>query len=166
MLEIEKIESAGYAGATEGGVSFIVTIKGSENRFQSSEGKKIYLNIVVLNNPKEEMIFRLLTREYFDDGSYNHFGTKEELTTEEINDIKEWCKKNEIKKESERIAIGYNKEMETFFYWGDKITEFYDDMMNGKIKNSLERRNEFDEVILKAEEARKRANVFEDIKYV
>jgi hypothetical protein len=162
---LKNIQYGGYAGASTDGVSFIVFVEFSKERFRTLVGQEIRLNIIVPNDSKQKMTFKLVTRMDFEDGSICHFGTSEELTTEEIKHIKEWCETNNIVKESERIRLEYNKEMDNFFFWGDKLTESFDEILNGSFNNTEAKREELNEIELQMKEARKRAAALEDIQY-
>jgi hypothetical protein len=166
MFKLNKIQYGGYADATTGGVSFIIFVDVPKERFPSLEGQEIRLNIVVPISSKQDMIYTLVTRMDFEDGHFGHFGTVEELTADEIKYIKKWCADNEIVKESQRITFEYNKEMDTFFYWGDKVTKIYKEQMSGTFKNTDKKKEEWKEIEFEMSEARKRADAYEHIEYI
>ena len=165
MFELKKIQYGGYAGASTGGVSFIVFVEYSNERFPALVGQEIRLNIIVPNDSAQKMVFKLVTRMEFEDNSISHFSTSEELTKDEVKHIKEWCKMNNIVKESERITLEYNKEMDNFFYWGDKLTESFEEISNGTFNNIEAKREELNGIELQMKDARKRAAALEDIQY-
>jgi hypothetical protein len=121
MFELKKIESAGYA-QTMGGISFMFDVKVAEDRFSIDKGKT-RINIIVPYDSEDKMIFNVVSKTIEENGKITFSGEMEKFTIEEKLYMNEWCEKNNLRDEGNRILIEYKNELENHFNLNDKFNK-------------------------------------------
>lgn len=163
LFELKKIESAGYAH-TMGGVSFMIDVEVAKNRF-SIEQEKTRINVVVPDNTENKMIFNVVSKTIEENGKVTFSGEIEEFTKEEILYMNEWCEKNNIRDEGNKILIEYKNEIENHFNLNDKFNEIINEEMIKNMKNIIDKSKRLKLVMVQLNESEEKIESLKNIQY-
>lgn len=105
MIKILDVHAKGYAGATMGGMSYMINLDVPAGRFPEVEERGCdgyLLNVVVLEPQYGNTLkFGLSTKKIYEDGSLGLWGEDEEFTSEEIQLFQAWCDEFDVRADAE-----------------------------------------------------------------
>jgi polyhydroxyalkanoate synthesis regulator phasin len=152
-----------YAGATTGGISYMIDINVEPEQFPSLKDRTGALNIVV-SVADFSVNYSICSKLISEDGSTSHWREETKLTDEEHSIISEWIANNNIRKDAMMLAREYETTRER---WFEKMDECIKKMEESSDNDSLEdfkaRRDDIDSLNNEADQMRKRLDELQDM---
>jgi hypothetical protein len=115
------IYAKGYAGATMGGVSYMLNLKEEE-----IQGVKNPVASVLYENDTEKVIIRLCSRLIMEDGRVTHWGEDKNFNSHQKAKIKKWIEDNSIIEDAKHITKRYKENFDELMASYDELKKHYE----------------------------------------
>lgn len=123
MLKVLNIEYLGYAGATMGGVGFVINLDVPKGRFPNIQEGMAKLSVTVPIDNEEKLRYYIISRLVGEKGKISHWREDVELTNEEINIIETSLAEQNILQIGTEIANEYKEKQDLLFKLYDELDE-------------------------------------------